>query len=87
MSEPGSKPGPGESMRPSPRRHERPDHFSTYTPRELVRRLKVVAAIRDEPLWAIVTVALEQYLKGYEDTHGRLPELARPPEQEQPGRG
>jgi len=82
-----SDPGSGSSQRQYPRRHERPDHFSTYTPRELVRRLKVVAAIRDVPLWAIVTDALEQYLKRFEDTHGQLPQLTQIPEDEEPGRG
>jgi hypothetical protein len=54
----------------------RPEHFSTYVPRELVRRLKVVAAIHDVPLWAIVTDGLERYLQGYEREHGRLPKLS-----------
>ena len=57
------------------RRH-RPEHFSTYAPRELIRRLKVIAAIRDVPLWAIVTEALESYLSRFESEHGALPKLA-----------
>ena len=56
-------------------RGTRPDHFSTYVPREVVRRLKVVATIRDVPLWSLVTAALESYLDGFERSHGRLPEL------------
>jgi hypothetical protein len=54
----------------------RPDHFSTYVPREVVRRLKVVATIQDVPLWSLVTAALESYLAGFERSHGRLPKLA-----------
>ena len=53
----------------------RPDHFSTYVPRSLVRRLKVVATIRDVPLWALVTLALEEHLERFEKKHGRLPAL------------
>lgn len=53
----------------------RPDHFSTYVPRSLVRRLKVVAAIRDVPLWALVTLALEDYLDAFQNKHGQLPAL------------
>lgn len=56
-------------------RNDRPDHFSTYVARDLVRRLKVVAAIRDVPLWAVVTEALTQYLERYEGRYGRLPNL------------
>jgi len=51
----------------------RPDHFSTYVPRGLVRRLKVVATIRDVPLWALVTHALEEYLDEFQKTNGQLP--------------
>ncbi len=51
----------------------RPDHFSTYVPRGLVRRLKVVATIRDVPLWALVTHALEDYLDEFQRTNGKLP--------------
>jgi len=51
----------------------RPDHFSTYVPRGLVRRLKVVATIRDVPLWALVTHALEDYLDDFQKKHGQLP--------------
>jgi hypothetical protein len=54
----------------------RPDHFSTYVPRDLVRRLKVVATLRDVPLWALVTRVLEDYLDRFERDHGRLPELS-----------
>lgn len=53
----------------------RPDHFSTYVPRGVVRRLKVVAAIRDIPLWALVTLALEDYLERFQKTRGQLPAL------------
>jgi hypothetical protein len=53
----------------------RPEHFSTYVPRSLVRRLKVVATIRDIPLWAVVTHALEEYLDDFQSTHGKLPAL------------
>lgn len=53
----------------------RPDHFSTYVPREVVRRLKVVATIRDIPLWALVTLALEEYLESFQKKHGQLPAL------------
>lgn len=58
-------------------RTDRPEPFSTYAPRDLVRRLKVVAALRDVPLWTLVTTALEQYLERYERDHGALPQLAR----------
>ncbi len=54
---------------------ERPQNFSTYVPRELVRQLKVVAAIRDVALWTIVTDALELYLAGFQKQHGQLPNL------------
>ena len=53
---------------------DRPDHFSTYAPRDLVRRLKVIAAIHDVPLWAVVTDAMRRYVETYEREHGRLPE-------------
>ena len=53
----------------------RPDHFSTYVPRALVRRLKVVATIRDVPLWSVVTSALEDYLETFQNQHGKLPTL------------
>ena len=53
----------------------RPDHFSTYVPRCLVRKLKVVATIRDIPLWALVTLALEEYLETFQKKHGQLPAL------------
>lgn len=60
----------------------RPDHFSTYVPRGLVRRLKVVATIRDVPLWALVTLALEEHLERFEKNHGQLPALDDGPTQE-----
>jgi len=56
----------------------RPEHFSTYAPRDLVRGLKVIAAVRDLPLWAVVTDALRSYLIRYEEEHGQLPRLAGP---------
>ncbi len=56
-------------------RGPRPDHFSTYVPRGVVRRLKVVATIRDIPLWSVVTSALEDYLETFQNQHGRLPAL------------
>ncbi len=56
---------------------DRPDHFSTYAPRDLVRRLKVIAAIHDVPLWAVVTDAMQAYLERYERDHGRLPGRSR----------
>lgn len=55
---------------------DRPDHFSTYAPRDLVRRLKVIAAIHDVPLWAVVTDAMQRYLERYERDHGRLPDAS-----------
>jgi hypothetical protein len=60
---------------PESTRGLRPDHFSTYVPRGLVRRLKVVATIRDVPLWSVVTSALEDYLETFQDQHGKLPAL------------
>jgi hypothetical protein len=63
----------------SPHRTDRPEPFSTYVPRDLVRRLKVVSAVRDVPLWSLVTTALEQFLSTYEAEHGALPELAAAP--------
>ena len=68
-------PGDGIKQR---RRFDRPEHFSTYAPRELVRGLKVIAAIRDVPLWLIVTDALQHYMHRYEQEHGQLPRLAFP---------
>jgi len=59
----------------------RPEHFSTYVPRAVVRRLKVVATIRDVPLWALVTQALEEYLDAFQLRNGRLPELEQPSDQ------
>lgn len=56
-------------------RRGRPDHFSTYVPRSVVRRLKVVATIRDVPLWEVVTTALEDYLEVFQRKHGELPAL------------
>ena len=64
-------------------RRVRPDHFSTYVPRGVVRRLKVVATIRDIPLWEVVTAALEDYLDGFQKQHGKLPALDDGP----PGEG
>lgn len=63
--------GAGSGATPAAR--VRPDHFSTYVPRGLVRRLKVVATIRDVPLWALVTHALEEYLDEFQKKHGQLP--------------
>lgn len=60
----------------------RPDHFSTYVPRGLVRRLKVVATIRDIPLWALVTHALEAYLDEFQRKNGKLPSFDDGPLQE-----
>lgn len=73
----GARRGPERS------RGLRPDHFSTYVPREIVRRLKVVATIKDLPLWSVVTSALEGYLDAFENQHGKLPALDDGPE---PGR-
>jgi hypothetical protein len=58
------------------RARPRPEHFSTYVPRDLVRRLKVVATILDTPLWRVVTQALEEHLERFEKQHRRLPKLA-----------
>ena len=66
---------PGSTVQDA-RRRQRPDHFSTYVPREVVRRLKVVATIQDVPMWSLVTAALESYLESFERAHGRLPKLA-----------
>ena len=41
--------------------------------------MKVVAAIRDVPLWEVVTAALEDHLAGFEQRHGRLPALEDTP--------
>lgn len=65
----------GHARRLSTEKRARPDHFSTYVPREVVRRLKVVATIRDIPLWAVVTDALEDHLDTFQKDHGRLPVL------------
>lgn len=65
----------GRARRLSTENRARPDHFSTYVPREVVRRLKVVATIRDMPLWAVVTDALEDHLDAFQKDHGRLPVL------------
>jgi predicted cobalt transporter CbtA len=59
----------------------RPGHFSTYVPRSVVRRLKVVATIRDMPLWALITLALEEYLERFQKKHGQLPTLDDGPTQ------
>jgi predicted cobalt transporter CbtA len=61
---------------------DRPDHFSTYAPRDLVRQLKVIAAVRDVPLWAVVTEAMREYLVKYEQAHGPLPGLVQKSVQE-----
>jgi len=47
-----------------------------------VRRLKVVATIRDVPLWALVTHALEEYLDEFQKNHGQLPTFEDGPMQE-----
>jgi len=60
----------------------RPDHFSTYVPRGVVRRMKVVATIRDVPLWSLVTAALEEYLERFQKQHGQLPTLDDGPKRE-----
>jgi hypothetical protein len=65
----------GDVRRAATDRGLRPEHFSTYVPRSLVRRLKVVATIRDVPLWSIVTAALEDYLERFQEQHGKLPAL------------
>ena len=86
-SEANGEPGERSSMSVrGPRSGGRPDHFSTYAPRDLVRRLKVIAAIHDVPLWAVVTDAMERYLERYERDHGRLPEAAGSPRRETSGR-
>ena len=71
--------GAGAGLSVGPR--SRPEHFSTYVPRDVVRRLKVVATIRDVPLWSLVTRALEEHLEAFERSHGRLPKLADGSEQ------
>jgi hypothetical protein len=63
------------ARRLSTEKRARPDHFSTYVPRELVRRLKVVATILDMPLWAVVTDALEDHLDSFQKQYGRLPAM------------
>jgi hypothetical protein len=55
---------------------QRPESFSTYASRRVVRRLKVIAAIRDVPLWSVVADALDLYLDEFERRHGALPHLA-----------
>ena len=74
---PSSPTGSGEAGNARSWQRDRPENFSTYVPRDLVRRLKIIAALRDVPLWAVVTDSLEQYLERFEDAHGRLPDLAR----------
>ena len=71
----GGMKGPGSPRGHNSERRARPEHFSTYVPRGLVRRLKVVATIRDVPLWALVTRALEDYLDAFQNQHGQLPAL------------
>ena len=68
----GSKTTPAD---PAARAARRPEPFSTYASRDLVRRLKVVAALRDQPVWALVSAAIEDYLERFEREHGRLPSL------------
>jgi len=75
----GAKNAGGGSL---PTGRARPDHFSTYVPRGLVRRLKVVATIRDVPLWALVTHALEEYLDEFQKMNGQLPTFEDGPMQE-----
>lgn len=67
----GGAKGAGAGALPAGR--ARPDHFSTYVPRGLVRRLKLVATIKDVPLWALVTHALEEYLDDFQKKNGQLP--------------
>jgi hypothetical protein len=74
-SDPTGNP-PGDGVAGGLESGDRPDHFSTYAPRDLVRRLKVIAAIHDVPLWAVVTDAMRRYLETYERDHGRLPDAA-----------
>jgi hypothetical protein len=69
----GRRKSPSET--PAAVRSTRPEHFSTYVPRRLVRRLKLVATIRDVPLWSLVTAALEDYLDAFQKQYGRLPEM------------
>ena len=71
----GRAPSPTHTDDALPVKRARPDHFSTYVPRSVVRRLKVIATIRDVPLWALVTQALEEFLESFQRTNGPLPEL------------
>jgi hypothetical protein len=43
--------------------------------------LKVVATIRNMPLWALITLALEEYLERFQKKHGQLPTLDDGPTQ------
>ncbi len=67
-------------------RSERPDSFSTYVPRDLVRRVKLIAALMDVPLWTLVTEALAAYVERFESRHGRLPSLDSTPSPDTPAR-
>ena len=71
----GQASGAGSERASGTGRMPRPDHFSTYVPRGLVRKLKVVATIRDIPLWAVVTAALEDYLDAFQKQYGSLPAM------------
>jgi hypothetical protein len=84
MDRTGTRPDASDTPPRSRHRPDRPDHFSTYAPRDLVRSLKVIAAIRDLPMWAIVTDALEDYVRRYEQDFGRLP---RSPSSAEPKQG
>jgi len=64
----------------SGRGSERPEPFSTYLPRQLVRRLKVLSAIQDLPMWVVVSQALEDYVGAFEGRHGPLPNLVERPD-------
>jgi len=44
--------------------------------------MKVVATIRDVPLWSLVTGALEEYLERFQKQHGQLPTLDDDPARE-----
>lgn len=71
------RPPPPPASRPAEpwSRSGRPESFSTYVPRELVRRVKLIAALRDVPLWTLVTEALATYVEGFEGRYGTLPTL------------
>jgi len=44
--------------------------------------MKVVATIRDVPLWSLVTLALEEFLERFQTQHGQLPTLDEGPVRE-----